>query len=99
VLWHHERPAELRAYVTTRITHNPSEAAEILNIVANFGWTNFQFLVAMVEIEAFNAALEIHFASISAKGEWTGELSLFNEFRSYLRVVGRSVKPPAPPLN
>ena len=95
VLWHHERPAELRAYVTTRIKHNVSEAAEILNIVGNVGWGNFQFLVAMVDIELFNAALEIHFASVLAKGEWTSELSVLNEFRSYLRVranAGQSVK-------
>jgi hypothetical protein len=50
------------------------------------GWGNFQFLVSMVDIGSFNTALDIHFAPILTKGEWTSELSLFSSFRSYLRV-------------
>lgn len=86
VLWNQERPAELKAYITARIRENPSEAAEILNVVAGSGWGNFQFLISMVDIDSFNAALDKHFAPLLAKGEWTSELSPLNDFRSYLRV-------------
>src|SRR5271167_221474 len=41
-----ERPTELRNYITKRIKDNPSEAAEILDIVGTSGWGNFPFLVS-----------------------------------------------------
>jgi KAP family P-loop domain len=43
VLWYHERPTELRAYVTDRIKNKPSEAAEILSVVGNAGLGTFSF--------------------------------------------------------
>jgi hypothetical protein len=86
VLWNQERPAELRAYITNRTKTNPSEAARILNVTGNLGWENYQFLVSMVDIESFNEALDIHYSPILAKREWTSELSLLNDFRSYLKI-------------
>jgi hypothetical protein len=93
VLWNHERPTELKGYVTNRTKTNPSEAAEILNVVGSVGWGNFQFLVSMVDIESFNTALDIHFAPTLTNGEWTSELSLLSSFRSYLRVRAGSSQP------
>jgi hypothetical protein len=86
VLWNQERPEELRAYVTNRTKTNPSEAARILNVTGNLGWGNYQFLVWMVDIESFNEALDIHYSPILARGEWTSELSLLSDFRSYLKI-------------
>ena len=86
VLWNQERPAELRNYITKRIKDNPSEAAEILDIVGKSGWGNFSFLVSMVDMEAFNAALDSHFAPLLSNGEWTSNLSSVRDFRIYLRA-------------
>jgi hypothetical protein len=94
VLWHHSRSAELKAYVTMRIKNNPAEAAKILDTVGRQGWSNFQFLVSMVDVPAFNEALDIHFSPMLSRGEWTSQMSLLSDFRGYLRVRQMPAKSP-----
>ena len=79
----------MNSYLCTRIKSHPVEGYELLNLFKDSGWSSFQLLTNMVDVDVLTNALNAHFAPIINEGKWTEEISLFSSFSSFLKVKER----------
>jgi hypothetical protein len=94
ILWHYNQSPDVNSYLCARLKSHPVEAYELLNLFKDSGWSSFQLLTNMVDVDVLTNALKAHFAPIINEGKWTEEISLFSSFSSFLKVKERVAQNP-----
>ncbi len=94
ILWHYDQSPDVNSYLCARVKSHPVEAYELLNLFKDSGWSSFQLLTNMVDVDVLTNALKAHFAPIINEGKWTEEISLFSSFSSFLKVKERFAQNP-----